>query len=130
MKLNGFKELDDFLSEIAEKLPEKRDKFLMQEAEVLLDAVRKETPTKTGRLKAGWKRTKPQEGSIEVYNNTEYVLDVEYGHRQEPGRFVPAIGKRLKRNFVPGKGMLHKGLLNLKRNFKNDAEKILKGLFK
>lgn len=130
MKLKGFEELDSFLTEMAEKMPEKRDKFLKQEAEVLLDVVREGTPTKTGRLKAGWQRTEPQEGSVAVYNNTEYVLDVEYGHRQEPGRFVPAIGKKLKRNFVPGKGMLHKGLLNLKRNFKNDAEKILKGLFK
>ena len=26
----------------------------------------------------------------------EYASYVEYGHRQEPGRYVPALGKRLK----------------------------------
>jgi len=31
---------------------------------------------------------------------------VEYGHRQTPGRYVPALGKRLTRSFVPGQNML------------------------
>ena len=31
---------------------------------------------------------------------------MENGHRQEPGRFVPAIGKRLVKSYVPGKYML------------------------
>ncbi len=32
----------------------------------------------------------------------EHAPHVEYGHRQTPGRYVPAIGKRLKASFVPG----------------------------
>lgn len=32
----------------------------------------------------------------------EYAPHVEYGHRQTPGRYVPAIGKRLKASYVPG----------------------------
>ena len=32
----------------------------------------------------------------------EHAPHVEYGHRQQPGRYVPAIGKRLKASFVPG----------------------------
>lgn len=43
---------------------------------------------------------------IEVSNSTEYASYVEYGHRQTPGRFVPAIGKRLKKSWVKGKFML------------------------
>lgn len=43
---------------------------------------------------------------IEVVNPVHYASYVEYGHRQEPGRFVPAIGKRLKNSWVPGKFML------------------------
>ena len=31
---------------------------------------------------------------------------VEYGHRQEPGRYVASIGKRLKASWVEGKYML------------------------
>lgn len=32
----------------------------------------------------------------------EHAPHVEYGHRQTPGRYVPAIGKRLKASYVPG----------------------------
>lgn len=31
---------------------------------------------------------------------------VEYGHRQTPGRYVPALGKRLKKGWVRGHFML------------------------
>ena len=44
--------------------------------------------------------------TIEVVNPVEYASYVEFGHRQEPGRFVPAIGKRLKKSWVEGKFML------------------------
>lgn len=43
---------------------------------------------------------------IEVINPVNYASYVEYGHRQEPGRFVPAIGKRLVNSWVEGKFML------------------------
>ncbi len=43
---------------------------------------------------------------IEIINPVEYASYVEYGHRQEPGRFVPELGKRLKLAWVPGKFMM------------------------
>lgn len=43
---------------------------------------------------------------IEVINPVHYASYVEFGHRQEPGRFVPAIGKRLVDSWVEGKYML------------------------
>lgn len=43
---------------------------------------------------------------IIIKNPVEYASYVEFGHRQEPGRFVPAIGKRLKVAWVPGQFML------------------------
>ena len=43
---------------------------------------------------------------VYVSNPTEYAGYVEFGHRQTPGRFVPAIGKRLKKNWVDGRFML------------------------
>lgn len=43
---------------------------------------------------------------IEILNPTDYASYVEFGHRQEPGRYVPAIGKTLKRSWVPGAFML------------------------
>ena len=39
---------------------------------------------------------------VEVGNPAEYASYVEWGHSQEVGRFVPAIGKRLVNNWVEG----------------------------
>lgn len=44
--------------------------------------------------------------TIEIVNPVEYASYVEFGHRQTPGRYVPALGKRLKNGFVEGKKML------------------------
>lgn len=132
MELSGFGELNRKLARIAKEAPQKRDIFLMQEAELLKKRAQNNTPVSTsypghqgGRLRAAWKRTAPTNGSIDVYNNTEYAAHVEWGHRQKPGRFVPAIGKRLKKGYVPGKKMLHRGLDELKTSFREDAETIL-----
>lgn len=34
------------------------------------------------------------------------IAYVEYGHRQTPGRYVPALGKSLKASWVQGRFML------------------------
>lgn len=41
-----------------------------------------------------------------VGTNVEYAPFVELGHAQQPGRFVPAIGKRLKADHVEAKPFL------------------------
>ena len=58
---------------------------------------------------------------VEITNPVEYASYVEYGHRQEPGRFVPAIGKSLKRSWVPGRFMLKIS----EQELKNIAPKVL-----
>ena len=42
------------------------------------------------------------EYSMTIGSSLEYVQAVEYGHKQEVGRYVPAIKKKLKKEFVPG----------------------------
>lgn len=49
-----------------------------------------------------------------VYNNLEYAEYVEYGHRQQVGRYVPQIGKKLKNSFVKGQYMLTKSIVEMK----------------
>lgn len=44
--------------------------------------------------------------SVNIINPVEYASYVENGHSQTPGRYVPAIGKRLKNSWVPGQFML------------------------
>lgn len=106
--------IDDLCERCAKKL-----------AAQLLSMVIKRTPVKSGTLRRGWMAGKSPTGNgqvaarsnmqvtkkgsvyeIVVYNSIKYASYVEYGHRQEPGRFVPAIGKRLKASWVKGQFML------------------------
>ena len=81
------------------------------------DDVRANTPVDTGDLRRSWTLTGPDKKGLkfemDLANNLEYAEHVEYGHRQEPGRFVPAIGKRLKADYVPGSYMLRDGTRRL-----------------
>lgn len=43
---------------------------------------------------------------IEISNPVQYASYVEYGHRQTPGQYIPALGKRAKKAWVPGKFMM------------------------
>ena len=64
-----------------------------------------------GSLRNNWKinSTATKKGvvyEIEIFNPLEYASYVEYGHRQQVGRFVPQIGKKLKSGWVEGQFML------------------------
>ena len=59
--------------------------------------------------------------TIEIINPVEYAPYIEYGHRQTVGRYVPAIGKKLKKGWVEGKFMLTKSAEEIQR----DAPRIL-----
>lgn len=125
---SGFDEFNEKLSQLAKDGQIEINRFAAQEAEVILGKAKDNTPTDTGQLKNGWQRTRAKQGTVTVYNNTEYATHVEYGHRQESGRYVSAIGKRLKKDFVPGKKMLHRAMLQTGKTFRADAEAIVKGL--
>lgn len=103
------RELERFREDIGKMLND-NDKFiksLTQDlASRLLAMLVKATPTDTGFLKENWYVViKKISGGYEaeIINNTEYASYVNYGHRQTPGRYVPAIGRRLKRSWVDGK---------------------------
>lgn len=75
-----------------------------------------------GTLRRGWTNGQNQSASayaqslkvqhignsyvVEVVNPVKYASYVEFGHKQRPGRYVPALGKRLKSGWVEGKHML------------------------
>ena len=102
-----FKDLEDFTNKVEQILGDDQMNLFMEAcakelAARLLSKVIKRTPVGEypdrvgGTLRRGWTAEKQQ--SVASY--------VEFGHRQTPGRFVPAIGKRLKANWVEGKFML------------------------
>ena len=79
----------------------------------LLRKVIKRTPAKTGNLRNLWGAAKDikvkktgNNYEVTIENSASYASYVEYGHRQTPGRYVPAIGKRLVNDWVDGKFML------------------------
>jgi len=85
---------------------------------LLINTVKKKTPPGPSKqLKRNWfpgdLKYTGNTLTVEVHNNLEYAPHVEYGHRQTPGRYVPAIGKRLKRDYVPGKHMLENSMNEL-----------------
>ena len=138
-----------------------RDKFFedcaKEMAARLLSLVKPKTPVgvyddpsrKGGTLRRGWTGGKNTDAeafaksleieksgktyTITVADDVPYASYVEYGHRQTPGRYVPAIGKRLKEGFVPGKHMLETSEQELKalspKILQDKLEKFLKGVF-
>lgn len=118
-----------------EQIDREKDEFLQSCAKDLaarlLALVIRRTPKDTGALKRGWTTQRAGSGAeglksnsgrqfaetmkvhhfgdtyvVEIINLVEYASYVEYGHRQQPGRYVPALGVRLKKGWVKGKWMM------------------------
>lgn len=72
-----------------------------------------------GTLRRGWVVKGPyyfgNNYVCELINPVEYAPYVEYGHRQTPGRYVPAIDRTLNASWVKGYFMLTKSLEDLKK---------------
>ncbi|MDO4728438.1 MAG: HK97 gp10 family phage protein [Bacteroidota bacterium] len=87
-----------------------------------------------GNLRRSWDITKVGRSGnryeVTVFNPIEYAVYVEYGHRQTPGRYVPAIGKKLKKSWVEGKFMLTKSELELKDKIPAIVEKKIEAWLK
>ena len=127
IRIDGLGELERKLRRIAQTLPQERDRFLKQEAELLRGRAVDNTPVgkkNGGTLKGNWRRTNPLGGSIEVYNNTEYAAHVEWGHRlKRKGKWVRDASGKLK--FVPGSHMLREAVDDTEKEFQDDAKRIL-----
>lgn len=63
-----------------------------------------------GHLRRSWRVTSAEgtgyNYTITVENPLEYASYVEHGHRQTPGRFIPALGKTAVVSWVRGRHML------------------------
>lgn len=87
---------------------------LQEAGNVALAYLRKNTARVTGRLGDAWQVSKvlKKNGSfyIVISNPVEYASFYEYGHFQEAGRYVPTIGKRLKKGWVQGRFVLKRAI--------------------
>jgi len=107
-KLNKLQNPDAFVESCAKEL-----------AIELWDMLIHETPVKSGTLKNGWTIGSVEKTGgvykIEIINPTKYATYVEYGHMQEPGRYVPAIGKRLVKRWVKGRFFMTKSVAQVEK---------------
>ena len=110
VQFDGLKEFQKIIEEMEKEKEQLMIDTIKELAGRLLRKVIKRTPSDTGNLRRNWTVSDVRKNGgnyeIEVSNSTEYASYVEFGHRQTPGRFVPAIGKRLKKSWVKGKFML------------------------
>ena len=110
VQFNGLKEFQKMIEEMENEKEQLMIDTIKELAARLLRKVIKRTPSDTGNLRKNWTVSDVRKNGgnyeIEVSNSTEYASYIEFGHRQTPGRFVPAIGKRLKKSWVKGKFML------------------------
>ena len=77
----------------------------------------------TSRLINGITHQKVNENTMAIGTDVEYGPYVELGHNQKPGRYVPAIGKRLVASHVAAKPFLKPAL----ENHKDEYVRIVKG---
>lgn len=86
-------------------------------------------PVKTGNLRRSYtKDVNPKEETVTVGTNVEYAPYVEYGHMQEVGRYVPALGKRLVAPKVDARPHLRPAVNDHKDEYKKIAEQCLKNV--
>lgn len=99
-------------------------------AGTLYELVVNKTPVKTGELRSKWRMTQVKrikDGyEVRVINPKQYASFVESGHRQQPGRYVPAIGKKLKKSFVKGRFFLRDSEIEFENNHKRLIEQKLR----
>lgn len=94
----------DFKEQLEEHIMEELDSYMLQ---VVVADAKHNTQNITGNLQDSWQSTparKTKEGiEAALVNNMEYALHYEYGHRQEVGKYIPALGKRLVKPYVKGR---------------------------
>lgn len=98
------KKLGELMAE--ESIKALQEEILLEIGQRIMEATKAKTPVDTGNLRGNWflsdLKWHGDSLELELYNNVEYAPYVEYGHTQEVGRYVPAIGKRLVVPLSPG----------------------------
>ena len=84
-------------------------------------------PVDTGRLSGSLTHEAESNRSMAVGTNVDYSVPVELGHKQQPGRYVPKLGKRLKADFVAARPFLRPAMENHTDEYTELLEKAFSG---
>jgi hypothetical protein len=93
-----------------------------------LIVARRNTPVVTGFMRKMWgvtptKKVKRKGAEKGLCNTADYASFVNDGHRQEVGRYVPAIGKRLVKPWVEGQHQLEAAERAVEKSLKQEFVK-------
>ena len=131
-EVKGLDELLNTLEGIATIIDTGINQVLTDTADDIIDSTKRRTNRITGKLQDSWEHGEVQKDgdvyTIELGSDCEYAKFVEDGHRQEVGRYVPAIGKRLKKPFVQGKHMLEDSITENEDKLKENVDTLFEGV--
>lgn len=106
----GFQEFIKKINVTQQKIDNAIDETLEESAIEGVAEIQSRTSVKTGNLRrsatSGDIKVEGKIHSIKIgydTNQAPYADAYENGHKQNPGQYVPAIGKKLKQSYVPGK---------------------------
>ena len=106
----GFQEFIRKINETHQKVVNAIDETLKESAIEGVAEIQSRTSVKTGNLRrsttSGDIKVTGKTHSIKIgydTNRAPYADAYENGHKQTQGRYVPAIGKKLKKEYVPGR---------------------------
>lgn len=113
------KGIDNFLKDInniQKNFNEDLENLIKKHGVLLFKNTKMKTPVDTGQLRRSWQlKYKKGDLYIRLYNNTEYGIYVEYGHRTRGGK-----------SYVEGAYMLKKTFEKTEEKFMKDLENVLK----
>lgn len=136
--MQDLKRLERQLKNMESKKNDEFLRYLTRDlARISLETVIFRTPVISGVLRRGWTggvevspavylasksvTKKGNEYKIILKNDVKYASYVEYGHRQEVGRFIPDLGKRLKKPWVEGQYMCQKTIAQVRARYPSIA---------
>lgn len=139
INFSGFAELQKRIEELnGVQLQAAKQQSVQEMAAVYLAEAKRNTPTRgvqtvekngvtittnSEHMKRSWNagavEQNGREYKVKVFNTASYASYVNDGHRQQPGRYVPVLGKRLVKNWVDGLNMAEKAEKETERQSKN-----------
>ena len=112
-----------YASEILAKMAQAKTRSLEIIGGTAEGHAKEKCPVKSGRLRNSITHARVSEDTEAIGTDVEYAPFVELGHNQQPGRYVPAIGKRLVASHVAAKPFLKPAV----DNYQNEYLEIIKG---
>lgn len=119
MEVSGLNELSNTFNNASRNFNREAEITINRIGNKLLRKCKLKSPVDTGQLRRTW-RYKPQ-SNLEglVFNNVDYIMHVEYGHRTRGGN-----------GFVDGRYMLTKSVAEMEKELEKEIEIMVDNLFK